>query len=108
MLKTAYRILPCSAVSEVIPSWNDLHMPHTGTAVYDKRGGSPTFRVEPTGYMRLPAYKEKLAVSVPCEVIAWHIHMLRDYSRLGIYPCQAYMPILYAFARCLRSPTITL
>ena len=44
MLKTAYKVLPCSAVSEVIPSWNDLHMPHTGTAVYDKRGGSSAFR----------------------------------------------------------------
>jgi len=44
MFKTAYKVLPCSAVSEVIPSWNDLHMPHTGTAVYDKRGGSPALR----------------------------------------------------------------
>ena len=58
--------------------------------------------------MRLPAYKEKLAVLVPCEVIAWHIHMPQDYSRLGIYPCQAYMPILHALARRLRSATITL
>ena len=41
MLETAYRILPCSVAPKVIPSWNDLHMPHTGTAVYDKRGGSP-------------------------------------------------------------------
>lgn len=44
MLKTVYKVLPCSAVSDVIPSWNDLHMPHTGTAVYDKRGGSPALR----------------------------------------------------------------
>ena len=44
MLETAYRILLCSVASDVIPSWNDLHMPHTGTAVYDKRGGSPAFR----------------------------------------------------------------
>ena len=58
--------------------------------------------------MRLPAYKEKLAVSVPREVIAWHVHMPQDYSRLGIYPCQAYMPILHALARRLRSATITL
>ena len=108
MLKTAYKVLPCRAVSEVIPSWNDLHMPHTGTAVYDKRGGSSALRVESTGYMRLPAYKEKLAVLVPCEVIAWHIYMPQDYSRLGIYPCQAYMPILHALARRLRSATITL
>ena len=107
MLKTAYKVLPCSAVSGAIPSWNDLHMPHTGTAVYDKRGGSPALRGEPS-YMRLPAYKEKLAVLVPCEVIAWHIHMPQDYSRLGIYPCQAYMPILHAFAYRLRSATITL
>lgn len=44
MLKTAYKVLSCSALSEVIPSWNDLHMPHTGTAVYDKRGGSLALR----------------------------------------------------------------
>ena len=63
---------------------------------------------EPTDYMRLSVYKEKLAVLVLCEVIAWHVHMPQDYSRLGIYPCQAYMPILHAFARRLRSPTIIL
>ena len=84
MLKTAYKVLPCSAVSEVIPSWNDLHMPHTGTAVYDKRGDSPALGESQPTICVYRHIRKKLAVSVPCEVIAWHVHMPQDYSRLGI------------------------
>ena len=107
MLKTAYKVLPCSAVQKLFRHGTTCICPIQAQPCMISEAAAPHSE-EPTGYMRLPAYKEKLAVSVLCEVIAWHVHMPQDYSRLGIYPCQAYMPILHAFARRLRSPTITL